>query len=63
MDTKFEVRTNYDDEGDVLYISFGDPSAAHDADVTDSGVVIRTFKGKIVGLTILNARSRVHQPA
>lgn len=58
-----EVNLNYDPEGDVLYISFGEPQAADDADVTDDDIVIRTREGKIVGLTILNARSRVYQPA
>lgn len=54
------VKLDYDDEGDVLYISFGDPQPADDSDVTDEGVV-RMRKGKIVGLTILNARDRVHE--
>ncbi len=57
------VKLDYDDEGDVLYISFGEPEPADDADVTDQGVIIRLREGKIVGLSILNARSRVYQPA
>ena len=57
------VKTTYDEEADVLYISFGEPEPADDADVTDQGVVVRMREGKIVGLTILNAKSRVHQPA
>ena len=57
------VKLDYDDVGDVLYISFGDPEPADDADVTDQGVIIRLREGKIVGLSILNARSRVYQPA
>ncbi len=61
--TAGEVKLDYDEEGDVLYISFGEPEAADDADVTEQGVVIRLREGKIVGLTILNARSRVYQPA
>ncbi len=58
-----KVKLDYDDEGDVLYISFGEPEPADDADVTDQGVIIRLREGKIVGLSILNARSRVYQPA
>ena len=54
---------DYDEEGDVLYISFGEPEPADDADVTDQGIIIRLREGKIVGLSILNARSRVYQPA
>ena len=58
-----EVKLDYDEEGDVLYISFGQPEPADDADVTDQGVIIRLRQGKIVGLSILNAHSRVYQPA
>ncbi|MDP2675441.1 MAG: DUF2283 domain-containing protein [Dehalococcoidia bacterium] len=61
--TAEDVKLDYDEEGDVLYISFGQPEAADDADVTDQGVIVRLREGKIVGLTVLNARSRVYQPA
>ena len=57
------VQLDYDEEGDVLYISFGEPEPADDADVTDQGVIIRLREGKIVGLSILNAQSRVYQTA
>ena len=50
---------HYDPEGDVLYIHFGKPQPADDSDVTDEGVIIRLRKGKIVGLSILNAQKRV----
>ncbi|MEO8457045.1 MAG: DUF2283 domain-containing protein [Chloroflexota bacterium] len=58
-----KVKLDYDDEGDVLYISFGESQPADDSDITDDGVVVRTRAGKIVGLTILNARDRVYEPA
>jgi uncharacterized protein YuzE len=58
-----KIGLDYDAESDVLYISFGEPQPADDSDVTDEGVVIRTRLGKIVGLTILNARDRLAQPA
>jgi len=58
-----KAQISYDEEAGVLYISFGEPEPADDADVTDQGVVVRLREGKIVGLTILNAQSRVHQPA
>ena len=58
-----KIGLDYDAEGDVLYISFGEPQPADDSDVTDEGVVVRTRAGKIVGLTILNARDRLAQPA
>jgi len=58
-----DVQLKYDDEADVLYISFGEPQPADDADLTDEGVIVRLREGKIVGLTILNAGSRVWEPA
>ncbi len=54
-----DVQMEYDEEADVLYISFGHPEPADDADVTDEGVVIRTKGDKIVGLTVLNAAKRI----
>lgn len=54
-----KIRMNYDSEGDVLYISFGEPQPADDSDVTDEGVIVRLRDGKIVGLSILNARERI----
>jgi uncharacterized protein YuzE len=52
-------RLSYDEDGDVLYINFGEPKPADDSDITDEGVIIRLRDGKIVGLTILNATKRV----
>jgi uncharacterized protein YuzE len=55
------IKLDYDGDGDVLYISFGEAQPADDSDVTDEGVVVRMRDGKIVGLTILNARDRVYE--
>ena len=57
------VELDYDPEGDVLYISFGQPQAADDADLSEDDIIVRTRAGKIVGLTILNARARLADPA
>lgn len=54
-----KVSMNYDPEGDVLYISFGEPEAADDSDITDEGIIVRLRDGKIVGLSILNAQKRL----
>ena len=54
-----QTKLTYDPEGDVLYISFGEPQPADDADVTDEGVVVRLREGRIVGLSILNATRKV----
>ena len=53
------IKVDYDEEGDVLYLYFGKPLAADDSYVTDEGIVIRTREQRIVGLTILNARDRL----
>ncbi len=58
-----KVRADYDPEGDVLYISFGEPQAADDADVTDDDIIVRTRAGKIVGITILDASARIADSA
>ena len=60
---KEKIKLDYDPEGDVLYISFGEPQAADDADISEDDIIVRTRAGKIVGLTILNARARLAEPA
>lgn len=57
-----QTKLSYDSQGDVLYISFGDPQPADDSDITDEGVVVRLRNGRIVGLTVLNAKKRVVSP-
>ncbi len=57
-----QAKITYDREGDVLYISFGEPAPADDSDITDEGVVVRLREGRIVGLTILNATKKVLLP-
>lgn len=49
---------NYDKSADVLYINFKKPSRADDSEHTDDDIIIRYEKDEIVGLTILNAKSR-----
>ncbi len=49
---------DYDEEADVLYISFRKPQDADDSELRDDGIIVR-YKGKeVVGLTILNAKRR-----
>ena len=50
---------DYDEEREVLYIDFGRPQPADDSDVTDEGVIVRLSQGKIIGLTIPNAKKRI----
>lgn len=46
---------DYDEEADVLYVSFGKPQKADDAIQGNDGIIRRKKGNKIVGLTILNA--------
>ena len=54
-----KIVLDYDKKGDVLYISFGPPVPADDSDITDEGVIVRLKEGRIVGLTIPNAKKRL----
>lgn len=50
-----QLFVDYDEEADVLYISFGKPQKADDS-FHGEGDIIRRKKGnKIIGLTVLNA--------
>jgi uncharacterized protein YuzE len=47
----------YDTTGDVLYLHVGEPQPAAEAEETPEGHVLRyDASGRIVGLTIINAR-------
>ena len=49
---------DYDEEADVLYLSFRRPQGARDSEIRDDGVIIRKRGKEIVGLTILDASKR-----
>jgi uncharacterized protein YuzE len=50
--------TSYDEQGDVLYLHVGQRQAAADSEQTPEGHVLRfDASGKIIGLTIINAKS------
>lgn len=47
--------TDYDEEADTLYVSFGPPQKADDTLPGKNGVLIRKRQGKIIGFTIIGA--------
>lgn len=49
------LRCSYDTEGDVLYVSLGEPREADDSELGDDGVLTRYADGEVIGYTILNA--------
>ena len=46
---------DYDEDADVLYLTFKKPSKADDSEMTDEGVILRYEGDELVGITILNA--------
>jgi len=49
---------SYDEEADVLYLNFREPSHADDSILTDDDVIIRYENGEIIGVTVLHASKR-----
>jgi len=49
---------SYDEEADVLYLNFKKPSHADDSKFTEDDIIVRYEKGKVVGITIINASKR-----
>jgi len=45
---------DFDDEADVLYVSFERPQNATDTDILEDGVFLRLRGKEIVGITIIN---------
>jgi uncharacterized protein YuzE len=47
----------YDERGDVLYLSIGEPQAAADTYATPEGHAVRfDEQGEVIGITIVNAK-------
>lgn len=49
---------DYDEEADVLYLSFKRPQQATDSRLREDGIIVRKSGREIVGLTILDASKR-----
>ena len=49
---------DYDEEADVMYISFRRPQGATESRVREDGIILRTRGKEVVGLTILEASGR-----
>ena len=49
---------DYDEEADVLYLSFRKPQRATDSEARDDGIIVRKRGKESVGLTILDASTR-----
>jgi len=53
-----KIDFDYDEEADVLYISFGKPRAAKDSIEVEEGVIYRLADNEVVGITILDFKAR-----
>ena len=49
---------DYDQEADVLYISFKRPQKATDSEMLENGILLRHKEDELVGVTILEASKR-----
>ena len=52
---------DYDQEADVLYISFERPQKATDTEMTDDGLLLRYRGEDLVGVTVLDASTRARR--
>lgn len=50
---------NYDEDADVLYVSFSHPQKATDSEMTEDGILLRYRGDELVGITILNVSDRI----
>lgn len=53
-----QIWFDFDEEADVLYVSFERPQGATDSELTEDGVLMRYRGEQLVGMTVLNASKR-----
>jgi len=53
-----KIDLDYDEEADVLYISFGKPREAKDSIEVEDGVVYRISDNEVVGITIMDFKAK-----
>jgi len=53
-----KIDLDYDEEADVLYISFGKPKEAQDSIEIEDGIIYRIADNEIVGITITHFKAR-----
>jgi len=57
-----KIDLDYDEEADVLYISFGEPRESKDSVEVEDGVIYRLADNEVVGITIIDFKSRTLKP-
>jgi uncharacterized protein YuzE len=53
-----KIDFDYDEEADVLYISFGKPREAKNSIEVEDGVIYRIADNEVVGITITDFKAR-----
>ena len=53
-----KVYVSYDEEADVLYLSFGEPQEAEDTVEVEEGIIYRLKGKEVVGITIVGLKNR-----
>ena len=53
-----KISLDYDEEADVLYISFGKTREAKDSIEVEDGIIYRITDNEIVGITIIDFKKR-----
>lgn len=53
-----KIDLDYDEEADVLYMSFGEPREAKDSVEVEDGVIYRIADNEVVGITIIDFKAR-----
>jgi len=53
-----KIDLDYDEESDVLYISFGEPREAKDSLEVEDGIIYRIRDNEVIGITITNFKAR-----
>lgn len=56
-----QVWSDYDEGADVLYLSFEKPQCANDSVMEEDGNIYHYRDRRLVGVTLLNARTRFQQ--
>jgi len=54
-----KLDVDYDEEADVLYISFGPPVAASDSRTLENDIIVRYKGERIIGITVPSLRKRL----
>ena len=53
-----KIDLDYDEEADVLYISFREPREAKDSVEVEDGVIYRITDNEVIGITITDFKAR-----